>query len=242
MPWPQLDHIVIRMPDSATPADLLKECWMFKRYFTITPGGIHTDGKTQNMLISLADGVYLELRAFTTKRIWDRVARKPISLSDFAFLDRPVKDAAQAWQINNTRESGRGDSKWIIIPAQSGWVNGILGFCVEDITGREGRVPSAPEHPSGVKAIKKITILQFPNGESERTIQVYRDIIGQKTIGTKVIGPDEIYVGTPNGGKVEIEIREARTKEEREALKRNQHGIYKVEFDVPGVALCNDIL
>jgi len=57
-----LDHIIILVPNSylkkaTTPS------WLAEN-FTITPGGQHADRKTENTLITLADGVYLELIAF----------------------------------------------------------------------------------------------------------------------------------------------------------------------------------
>ncbi|MBE7180065.1 MAG: VOC family protein, partial [Terriglobus roseus] len=63
----QLDHIIILVPHSllaSIPSSL-------SNAFTISPGGRHADGATENVLVVLRDGVYLELIAFADE------ARKP---------------------------------------------------------------------------------------------------------------------------------------------------------------------
>ncbi|KAK8036532.1 glyoxalase-like domain-containing protein [Apiospora marii] len=59
-PTPLLDHIVILVPHAflASPPSWLAEA------FTLYPGGKHADGVTENVLVFLADGSYLELIAF----------------------------------------------------------------------------------------------------------------------------------------------------------------------------------
>ncbi|KAK7968699.1 hypothetical protein PG988_007772 [Apiospora saccharicola] len=59
-PRPLLDHIVILVPHAflASPPS-----W-FAEAFTLYPGGKHADGFTENVLVFLADGSYLELIAF----------------------------------------------------------------------------------------------------------------------------------------------------------------------------------
>lgn len=59
-PSPALDHIVILVPHE-TLQNL--PSWLTTA-FTISPGGRHADGVTENKLILLQDGVYLELIAF----------------------------------------------------------------------------------------------------------------------------------------------------------------------------------
>jgi len=41
---------------------------------------------------------------------------------------------------------------------------------------------------------------------------------------------------------VEIEVKEAETEDEQIALEADGPGVYKVEFDVPGVVLSNSSL
>lgn len=79
----QLDHVVLLLPykDITQPPEWLTQ------HFTISPGGRHADGKTENRLVLFADGTYLELIAFVDddpeKRRghwWDR----PFGVIDFA--------------------------------------------------------------------------------------------------------------------------------------------------------------
>ncbi|KAG5639176.1 hypothetical protein H0H81_006080 [Sphagnurus paluster] len=57
-----LDHIVHLAP----PGSLRATSQQFRELgFKVIPGGTHTDGLTANALVILADGVYLELIAFT---------------------------------------------------------------------------------------------------------------------------------------------------------------------------------
>jgi glyoxalase-like protein len=56
-----LDHIILLVPSlSNLPASITQ-------HFTLTAGGTHADGLTENILISLASGTYIELIAFTDK-------------------------------------------------------------------------------------------------------------------------------------------------------------------------------
>ena len=50
-----------RFPTAATQEDLLRSAEPFKKWFTLSEGGFHTDGKSQTVLIAFQDGVYLEL-------------------------------------------------------------------------------------------------------------------------------------------------------------------------------------
>ncbi|KAK8097444.1 hypothetical protein PG984_016583 [Apiospora sp. TS-2023a] len=59
-PTPLLDHIVIIVPH----AFLTSPPSWFAEAFTLYPGGKHADGVTENVLVFLPDGSYLELIAF----------------------------------------------------------------------------------------------------------------------------------------------------------------------------------
>lgn len=62
VPRPLLDHIIVLVPASSItppyPPGLTDN-------FTVIPGGAHADGRTFNVLVSLFDGIYIELIAFT---------------------------------------------------------------------------------------------------------------------------------------------------------------------------------
>jgi hypothetical protein len=232
MGLPKLDHIVILLPESATPEALLEHAEPFKKWFTILPGGFHTDRKTQNVLVSLADGVYLELIAFTSSppskdHRWGQ--RKPTNIVDFAFLGHPE---AGKHAYHDGVSGGRGECKWVVTPPKNEWGVGRVPFWCEDVTPRELRVPKPTEQPSGVKAIKKITILVDSNQQHQRLTELYKEIIGT----------EELKVETLSGGEVIIDIRVTEMMEEQESLFHEGRGIFKVEFDNPDVVLSNQLL
>lgn len=79
----QLDHVVLLLPykDIVNPPSWLTD------EFTISEGGVHADGKTENKLVLFADGSYLELIAFINDdpkhregHWWD----KPYGVVDYA--------------------------------------------------------------------------------------------------------------------------------------------------------------
>lgn len=101
----QLDHVVLLLPYR----DLVKlPSWISDR-FTITSGGKHADGKTENRLILFRDGTYLELIAFIRddpqKRKghrWD----KDFGIVDYALTTRIDFDFAKLQE--RLKESGAG--------------------------------------------------------------------------------------------------------------------------------------
>lgn len=226
MEIPKLDHIVILLPVAATPEALLAEAKPFTKYFCVSPGGFHNDKKTQNVLISLADGVYLELVAFTSAPPSDHpwAQRKPTRIIDLAFLGHP--ENCEAYQEG--KPGGRGECKWIVTMPKKEWNMGRIPFWCADLTPRDQRAPKPASHPSGVTSVKKITILVDSERQQKRLTQLYQDITGA-----------ESEAGTPSGGNVKIDFHVAETKEEKDALAHDGCGIYKVEFDVPGVVLSN---
>ncbi|KAA8908229.1 glyoxalase-like domain-containing protein [Sphaerosporella brunnea] len=56
----QIDHVVILLPYK----DLINPPAWITENFALTPGGRHSDGRTENKLIVFKDGTYLELIAF----------------------------------------------------------------------------------------------------------------------------------------------------------------------------------
>lgn len=102
---PYLDHIVILVPHSflATPPKWLTEA------FTLYPGGQHADGLTENTLVLLPDGSYLEFIAFVPgadpeKRRAHRWGRKKEgTVIDWA-LSVPTPDVFKTIQ-NRVRDS-----------------------------------------------------------------------------------------------------------------------------------------
>lgn len=98
-PKAQIDHLIILLPY----ADIVSPPSWLTNNFTITPGGVHSDGCTENKLIFFQDGTYLELVAFINddpaRRDGHRWGRKQFGLIDFA-LTTPADiggDAANSY-------------------------------------------------------------------------------------------------------------------------------------------------
>ncbi|EME48620.1 hypothetical protein DOTSEDRAFT_141842 [Dothistroma septosporum NZE10] len=179
----QLDHVVLLLPyrDVVNPPSWIAD------NFTISPGGTHADGKTENKLILFADGTYLELIAFINddpeKRRghwWD----KPYGAVDYALtttadqsfgalssiMDR-LSHTDTGVSYTNPQEGGRlkpdgAELKWrVTFP--SGTSRGTVPFFCHDVTPRHRRVPvtsSNTIHPSG--AIGMSGVLLEVKGES----------------------------------------------------------------------------
>lgn len=230
---PKLDHIVVLLPQSETPEELSKNADKFRKWFDVLPGGFHTGGKSQNVLISLADGVYLELIAFSSTPSKDQRwggQFKPVRIVDLAFLGHP-EGGTEAYL--DGIPGGRGPCKWIVTVPKNEWGVGRLPFWCEDVdNSRELRVPKPTKQPSGVTAVNKITILVDSTRQQQNLKDMYHEIIGN----------DELKVGTPAGGVVTIEIKAAETSEEQNYIYHHGPGIYKVEFDIPNIVLSNDLL
>lgn len=164
----QLDHIIILIP-----FDVLKKLPnSLTSNFHITPGGRHGDNKTENCLIVLSDGVYLELIAFVDdsqdlKRghWWGEL---PNGIIDFALTSSSVDDLAEAGGVRELMSKSQGglsakyqepragsrirgdgkEVKWFVTfptsldDGDKGLRRGSVPFWCHDVTDRELRVPA----------------------------------------------------------------------------------------------------
>lgn len=174
----QLDHIVILLPY----AQILNPPSYLTDHFTVTPGGRHGDGKTQNNLIVFKDGSYLELIAFIDDKPEHREGHwwgdKGYGIIDYAFT---IKEGPDAFQVLQTRASNleipenwrfqdlRGGSRskpdgekieWRVSFPQAA-ARGRSPFWCFDVTPRERRVPKSEAittHPSGAKGVGNLMI------------------------------------------------------------------------------------
>ncbi|KAL0636601.1 hypothetical protein Q9L58_004446 [Maublancomyces gigas] len=94
MPLAQIDHVVVLVPY----ADLRSPPRWVTDNFTLTPGGRHSDGRTENKLIIFSDGTYLELLAFIddnpTLRLGHPWGTKAFGFIDFALTTPAPLDIA----------------------------------------------------------------------------------------------------------------------------------------------------
>ncbi|KAK5122341.1 hypothetical protein LTR85_004252 [Meristemomyces frigidus] len=169
-----LDHVVLLLPY----ADLVElPKWVLDR-FTITSGGKHSDGKTENRLVLFRDGTYLELIAFIrddpAKRKghrWDKdfgiVDYALTTRIDFEYATLQERMKASGSGINYAEpvEGGRmrpdkGEVKWKVTMPQ-GIEHGAVPFWCHDLTPRERRVPAFDGntyHPCGAVGVADILV------------------------------------------------------------------------------------
>jgi hypothetical protein len=193
-----LDHIVILLPHKDV-VDLPN--WLTD-YFTITPGGVHAGGQTENKLIIFRDGSYIELIAFVnddpTHRTGHRWGDKGFGIIDLALSSQ--EDADESYALlkgrlakaevgvkyeqpeagGRTRDDGQ-ILKWkVTVPAKP-TLTGEAPFFCHDITSRDLRVPFSEEstsHPSGAFGVKglKIYVLQERVGDLSKAYSAILDV------------------------------------------------------------------
>lgn len=172
----QLDHVVLLLPYEQITAP---PSWITDN-FTLSEGGRHADGKTENRLVLFQDGTYLELIAFINddpeKRRghwWD----KPFGVVDFA-LTTPdqafpelaaIKDRLSRTETGisygSPNEGGRlkpdgQELQWkVTFPINT--IRGTAPFFCHDVTPRDRRVPCTEgntKHPSGAIGMAGVTL------------------------------------------------------------------------------------
>ncbi|CZT46169.1 uncharacterized protein RSE6_06563 [Rhynchosporium secalis] len=162
-----LDHVIVLVPYAslANPPAWISE------NFTITPGGQHADGRTENRLICFRDGSYVELIAFVNDDAKNRQGHvwgdRQFGIIDFAlthstgdasalFSELEKRLEAVKWKDGEvkvayeppkaggrTRPDGI-DVRWTVTQPKvdTGYQRGELPFFCHDITPRSVRVPN----------------------------------------------------------------------------------------------------
>lgn len=159
-----VDHIVIAVRDLEAAARDYKDLG-----FTVVPGGRHPVG-THNVLISFADGSYIEIIAFyqaNPDHRWWKPLQRGEGLVDFCMqtndllgdtlklrkagvaIDDPVP-----W--SRTRPDGY-QLKWLLSLARRGH-RGVAPFLIQDETPREERIPRQTAHKNGAIGIGAVTV------------------------------------------------------------------------------------
>jgi catechol 2,3-dioxygenase-like lactoylglutathione lyase family enzyme len=178
-----IDHLVIVVKDLDEAARDYQQLG-----FTVVPGGQHPVG-SHNVLISFADGSYLEIIAFYREAIdhrwWEPLA-KGERLVDFCFQTddlsgdtKKLQDAGVA--INNpvpwSRKRPDGfELKWLLSLA-TGSHRGVAPFLIEDVTARSERIPQEFKHQNGIAGIEKVTVAV---GELSQIDKWYGALLGAK--------------------------------------------------------------
>jgi catechol 2,3-dioxygenase-like lactoylglutathione lyase family enzyme len=159
-----IDHLVIVVRDLDRAARDYQQLG-----FTVVPGGQHPVG-SHNVLISFADGSYLELIAFYREAIdhrWWQPLQKGERLVDCCFQTddlrgdtKKLQDAGVA--INNpvpwSRKRPDGyELKWLLSLA-TGSHRGVAPFLIEDVTPRSERIPQQFLHANQITGIEKVIV------------------------------------------------------------------------------------
>ncbi len=159
-----LDHIVIAVRDLEAAMRSYEQLG-----FTVVPGGKHPVG-THNVLISFADGCYIEVIAFyraNPNHRWWRPLQKGEGLVDFCMqTDDLVGDTAKLRDAgvdiddpvpwSRTRPDGY-QLKWLLSLAREGH-RGVAPFLIQDETPRQERVPQRFDHKNGAAGIGVLTV------------------------------------------------------------------------------------
>lgn len=186
-----LDHIVILVDDLASATDSYEQLG-----FTVVAGGEHADGNTHNVLVSFADGTYLELLAFrreAPQHTWWRHVAGGAGLIDFALLPGDTgADVAAArgrgLAIDGPFAGGRLRPDGVRLAWQTARpANPALPFLCGDVTDRALRVPhgAAHQHPNGATGIAEVAIAVADPAHDSAD---YARLLG---LPAEVAGPDQ---------------------------------------------------
>ncbi len=179
----RLDHVVVLVRD----LDEAIQDWRAQG-FTVTPGGVHSDGLTHNALVCFADGSYVELLAFRVAGAAHRWARYrgfwgPI---DFAIGVDQLQERVRRWQqallpLESPHEGGRRRPDEIELRWRSAFPTDAhlgLPFFIEDITPRELRVPLGNKHTLHDNAASGIVQVRVGVTQLSRAKQAYDLVFG----------------------------------------------------------------
>jgi catechol 2,3-dioxygenase-like lactoylglutathione lyase family enzyme len=184
-----IDHLVIVVQDLDQAAKDYEQLG-----FTVVPGGKHPVG-SHNVLISFADGSYLEIIAFYREALdhrWWEPLRKGERLVDFCLQTddlngdtKKLQDAGVA--INNpvpwSRKRPDGyELKWLLSLA-TGSHRGVAPFLIQDLTPREERIPRQFQHQNGATGIDTLTLAVGELSQIERWYTAVLEVKGQPIAG-----------------------------------------------------------
>lgn len=231
----QLDHIVILVPYDhlASPPAWLTD------HFTISPGGVHADGKTENRLILFEDGVYIELIAFTPgiseeERESHGWGKKPFGIVDYAFtlpsddLDAEFESLQQRWRDVGVPEEliasrpvagGRTRPDGAVLEWKVATVEqqqrGVANFWCFDVTPRHLRVPlstSATTHPSGSTGVGSLHL----HADDDQTLRELASLFDAYLAKSEAANPDfGIATSVKRGAGSHIILHTARSRQQQ---------------------------
>lgn len=196
-----LDHLILFLPvDPAT--NLPKVPDFFSKNFTLTPGGVHADGITSNILILLADGVYIELISFIdaskVPSHWWGPDAKHVGWKDWCLTNSKSPEQNYEDEKETHAQPNRGGRKradgvdvaWAVTfpTGENGGqeARGRIPFFCHDVTPREVRVPLSAEktaHPCGAVGVQELTVVVKDQNLLDQTRRSYTSLLGSEGIG-----------------------------------------------------------
>jgi hypothetical protein len=163
----QLDHIILLLPNLSSIPKALTEL------FTILPGGKHADGLTENLLIPLSTGEYIELVAFQDgvshqdrkKHWWGTKTEGAVidwclaGSPPLELMGKSYAEPQKGGRINKLESGELKALKWeVTFPNKERYGQGEIPFWCKDVTARDWRVPKATVHPSGILGVAQVIV------------------------------------------------------------------------------------
>lgn len=199
-----LDHLILFLPVDPN-TNFPKVPSFFEKNFTLTPGGVHADNLTSNILILLADGCYIELISFIdpTKDVsahWWASGTQKFGWMDWCLTNSSSpkesweeiggKDGSHGEPVKGSRKRSDGvDVKWAVTfpKGENGGQSsrGRVPFFCHDITDRQVRVPLSGEktsHPSRILGVSELTVIVRDKQLLKETADVYARLFGKEGV------------------------------------------------------------
>lgn len=208
----KFDHALVTVPS------LADACMDFASAgFTVTPGGRHEGTPTENALVILEGGSYIELFALRdpsmradlqSRRSWrdvDALGRRflaaflgPYGIADVVFrapgLERYVSMAKLRgvpvdgpYSMGRERPDGVRLAWKLALP-----MSRELPFLIEDVTPTERRVPSDPEMRKHANGANAVTSVEIAVGSVPEALLVWRHWLDLAPVSA---GEDEVWLG-----------------------------------------------
>jgi len=214
MSRPKFDHIVILIPykDLQDPPE-----WLTKN-FKILPGGRHGDNLTENKLIALQDGCYIELISFIDDDPAHREGhwwgKKAFGIIDFAFTNpgdgsseydtlqkrleqlkpNPLDVTLGPLKSGSRKRPDGQEVKWKVTFPPAGKRGDVPFFCY-DVTDRGLRIPTTTkenvQHPCRAYGVQQL-VVTVPREKVQDYTKAFSTVLGisesQDVPGRFVVG------------------------------------------------------
>lgn len=188
MPF-KLDHLVL------TVNDLNQATTYYQALgFTVTPGGFHASGATQNALVYFQDGSYLELLAPTGQAAnpdidapdYTSLFQNGEGLIGYCLLSEDLASDIAAMRsrgihVSDPKPGGRTRPDGAVLMWKTASIGESLSpFFIEDVSARPLRVPDKPEYTTHQNGALGIVSLNFAAQDMKAETARYEQLLGHK--------------------------------------------------------------